>query len=284
MPDCTVGVDISKTHLDACMAPAGKAARFTNDSAGFNALIAWIDQPVRSVVYEPTGPWHRAFEEALLQAGLPLARANPLQARRFAQAMGQRAKTDAVDARVLAQMGTALPLRPTAASPPTHRALEELQVARDALVTDRTAARNRQKHLRHPLLKQQSKTRLSQIDRHLAAVDAAIGKGLAEDVVLARRTEILTSIPGVSSITAAGLLTRMPELGRLDAKAVASLAGLAPVTRQSGAWQGRSFIQGGRPRVRRLLYMPALARSVATLACVRSTASSAAWGSRRRSL
>ena len=186
MPDCTVGVDISKTHLDACMAPAGKAARFTNDSAGFNALIAWIDQPVRSVVYEPTGPWHRAFEEALLQAGLPLARANPLQARRFAQAMGQRAKTDAVDAGVLAQMGTALHLRPTEASPPARRALEELQVARDALVTDRTAARNRQKHLRHPLLKQQSKTRLSQIDRHLAAVDAAIGKGLAEDVGLAR--------------------------------------------------------------------------------------------------
>ena len=79
---------------------------------------------------------------------------------------------------------------------------------------------------------------------------------------LARRTEILTSI--VSSITAAGLLTRMPELGRLDAKAVASLAGLAPVTRQSGAWQGRSFIQGGRPRVRRLLYMPALAAARCT--------------------
>ena len=259
MPDSTVGIDISKTHLDAYMAPAGKAARFTNDAAGFNALIAWVDQPVRSVVYEPTGPWHRAFEEALLQAGLPLARANPLQARRFAQAMGQRAKTDAVDARVLAQMGTALHLRPTEASSPTRRALEELQLARDALVTDRTAARNRQKHLRHRLLRQQSKTRLSQIDRHLAAVDAEIGKRLAEDVVLARRTEILTSIPGVSSITAAGLLTQMPKLGRLDAKAVASLAGLAPVTRQSGSWQGRSFIQGGRSRVRRLLYMPALA-------------------------
>ena len=132
MPDSTVGIDISKTHLDAYMAPAGKAARFTNDAAGFNALIAWVDQPVRSVVYEPTGPWHRAFEEALLRAGLPLARANPLQARRFAQAMGQRAKTDAVDARVLAQMGTALPLRPTEASSPTRRALEELQMARDA--------------------------------------------------------------------------------------------------------------------------------------------------------
>ena len=85
------------------------------------------------VVYEPTGPWHRAFEEALLQAGLPLARANPLQARRFAQAMGQRAKTDAVDARVLAQMGAALHLRPTTGSPPARRALEELHVARDAL-------------------------------------------------------------------------------------------------------------------------------------------------------
>ena len=259
MPDCTVGVDISKAHLDVYLAPVGKAVRFSNDAAGFDALIAWIDQPVRSVVYEPTGPWHRAFEEALLQAGLPLARANPLQARRFAQAMGQRAKTDTVDARMLAQMGAALHLRPTTASPPPRRALEELQVARDALVQDRTAARNRQKHLRHRLLKQQNKTRLSQIDRHLAAVDAEIGKRLAEDAVLARRTEILTSIPGVSSITAAGLLTQMPELGRLDAKAVASLAGLAPVTRQSGAWQGRSFIQGGRPRVRRLLYMPALA-------------------------
>ena len=83
---------------------AGGCERVTGKSG--MRPIAWIDQPVRSVVYEPTGPWHRAFEEALLQAGLPLARANPLQARRFAQAMGQRAKTDAVDARVLAQMGT----------------------------------------------------------------------------------------------------------------------------------------------------------------------------------
>ena len=82
---------------------------------------------------------------------------------------------------------------------------------------------------------------------------------MAEDAGLARRTEILTSIPGVARITAAGLLIQMPELGRLDAKAVASLAGLAPVTRSSGAWQGRSFIQGGRARARRLLYMPALA-------------------------
>ena len=225
MPNSTVGVDISKTHLDVYVVPAGQAARFPNDAAGFKALIAWVEVPVRAVTYEPTGRWHRAFEEALLEAGLPLVRVNPLQARRFAQAIGQRAKTDAVDARVLAQMGAAVDLRPTAASSSAQRALEELQVARDALVKDRTAALNRQKQVQHRLLKQQHKHRLAQLDRHLAAIDTEIGKRLAEDEGLARRTEILTLIPGVSRITAAGLLTQMPELGRLDAKAVASLAG-----------------------------------------------------------
>ena len=132
-------------------------------------------------------------------------------------------------------------------------------MARDALVKDRTAALTRQTQGRHRLLKQSHKNRLAQLDRHLAAIDTAIGKRLAEDEGLARRPEILTSIPDVSRVTAAGLLTQMPARGRLDAKEVASLAGLTPVTRQSGAWQGRSFSQGGRARARRLLYMPALA-------------------------
>lgn len=254
-----VGVDISKAHLDAYQCPSGTAARFSNDAAGFRALIAWIEPPVRAVVYEPTGQFHRAFEEALLKAELPLVRVNPLQARRFAEAIGQRAKTDAVDARMLAQMGAAVDLRPTEVSSPARRALEELQVAREALVRDRTAALNREKHLQHRLLKRQNTTRLSQVNRHLAAIDAEIAKRLAEDEVLARQTEILMSIPGVSRVTAAALLSLMPELGRVDAKAVASLAGLAPVTRQSGVWQGQSRIQGGRSRVRRQLYMPALA-------------------------
>lgn len=211
----SVGVDISKAHLDAYMSPSGKAARFSNDAAGFKALIAWIGLPVRTVIYEPTGQFHRAFEEALLKAELPLVRVNPWQARRFAEAIGQRAKTDAVDARVLAQMGAAVDLRPTEASSPARRALEELQVAREALVRDRTGALNRQRHLRHRLLKRQNTTRLSQIDRHLAAIDAEISKRLADDEVLARRTEILVSIPGVSRVTAAGLLSLMPELGHV---------------------------------------------------------------------
>lgn len=254
-----VGVDISKAHLDAYEAASGKAARFSNDAAGFEGLLAWIGPPVRAVVYEPTGQFHRAFEEALLKAEIPMVRVNPLQARRFAEAIGQRAKTDAVDARMLAQMGAAVDLRPTEPSSPAQRTLEELQVARESLVRDRTAALNRQKHLQHRLLKRQNTTRLSQVNRHLAALDAEIAKLLAADEVLARRAEILMSIPGVSRVTAAALLSLMPELGRVDAKAVASLAGLAPVTRQSGVWQGQSRIQGGRARVRRQLYMPALA-------------------------
>ena len=221
MPKSTVGVDISKTHLDVYVVPAGQAARFPNNAAGFKALIAWIAVPVRAVTYEPTGRWHRAFEEALLEAGLPLVRVNPLHARRFAQAIGQRAKTDAVDARVLAQMGAR-------GGPAAHRGLvvgaarprgTAGGARRAGQRPHRRPALNRQKQVQHRLLKQQHKHRLAQLDRHLAAIDTEIGKRLAEDEGLARRTEILTSIPGVSRITAAGLLTQMPELGRLDAKA-----------------------------------------------------------------
>ena len=148
-----VGVDISDTHLDVSVVPAAQAARVPNDAAGVTALIAWVAGPVRAVTDEPTGRWHRAFEAARLEAGLPLVRVHPVHARRFAQAIGQRAKTDAVDARVLAQMGAAVDLRPTAASSAAQRALEALQVARDALVKDRTAALNRQQQVRHRLLK-----------------------------------------------------------------------------------------------------------------------------------
>ena len=116
MPDSTVGVDISKTHLDVYVVPAGQAARVSNDAAGFKALIAWVEWPVRSVTYEPTGRWHRAFEEALLKAGWPLVRVNPLHARRFAQAIGQRAKTDTVDARMLAPT-----MQRWTCGPPLHR-------------------------------------------------------------------------------------------------------------------------------------------------------------------
>ena len=130
-----IGVDISKAHLDAHAPPSGRAARFANNAAGIRKLAAWAG-PAECVVYESTGPWHRAFEEPL--AGeLPLARVNALRARRFAQALGQEAKTDAADAKVLAKMGAAMELRRVEPTTPARRDLDELRTARDGLVRDR---------------------------------------------------------------------------------------------------------------------------------------------------
>ena len=253
----TVGIDISKARLDAHQLPSGRSARFANDAHGFKALAAWIGPRVDCVVYESTGPWHRAFEESLA-AKLPLSRVHAMRARRFAQALGQEAKTDAVDAWVLARMGAALELRRVDAPSRTRQDLDELGTVRDALVKDRTAALNRQKQLRHKLTRRQNRNRLAQIDRRITALDAEIARLFAAAEALSRKAEVLTSVPGIGQVTAAGLLSEMPEPGRIDGKAAASLAGLAPVTRESGTWKGRSFIRGGRARPRRMLYMAAV--------------------------
>ena len=186
----TVGIDISKAWLDAFAAPEGRASRFSNDPTGFRKLIAWIGSEIDRIAYEPTGPFHRDFEDTLLKAGLPLYPINPFQVRSFARSLGGRAKTDAVDARMPATMAAA-------------------------------------------------------IERQLKRVDAEIQQRLQAEETLERRAVILTSIPGISDITAAGLIVHMPELGTLTGARAASLAGLAPVTRESGSWKGRSFIQGG---------------------------------------
>ena len=255
----TVGIDISKDWLDAFAAPEGRASRFPNDRGGFRKLIAWIGSGIDRIAYEPSGAFHRDLEDTLLKAELPLYAINPFQVRSFARSLGQRAKTDAVDARMLATMAAAVEdLRPTEARSEGQRDLAELQQIRDALRKDRVATINRGKHLRTPVGKRVTKQRLGQIDRQLKLIDAEIRRRLGEDKTLERRAEILTSIPGISNITAAGLIVLMPELGTLTGARAASLAGLAPVTRESGHWKGRSFIQGGRHRVRRLLFMPAL--------------------------
>ena len=144
------------------------------------------------------------------------------------------------------------------AFPQGQRDLAELQQLRDALLKDRVATTNRGKHLRTPVGKRLTRQRLKQIERQLKVIDAEIRQRLEAEETLERRAEILTSIPGISDITAVGLIVHMPELGTVIGADAASLAGLAPVTRESGYWRGRGFIQGGRHRLRRLLYMPAL--------------------------
>ena len=255
----SIGVDISKDTLDVYLHPAGIARRFGNSRKGRCALIAWLAEiPVARVVFEPTGSYHHGFERQLAEAGLPLCKVNPRQARRFAEAIGRHAKTDAVDAAMLARLAAMLepPVRPVISARLDE--MKELHVARRALVKDRTAACNRGHTRRAALLKRQAAQRLAQIERQIAAIDTALRALLAADPALKTRFDILVSIPGVSEITALILLVEMPELGALEHRCAASLAGLAPIARDSGQHRGKRFIRGGRQHLRHAIYMPAL--------------------------
>jgi len=253
----TIGIDISKATLDCYAQPAGIDRQFPNTAKGHKALLRWLEQwPIERIAYEATGAYHRLLEQAL--SAMPCVKLNPERARRFAQATGTLAKTDRIDAALLARMAALLqpPVRPARSEGQAQ--LAELINARDGLVRDRTALKNREKNLTSTLLKRQCSQRLDQIARHLEALDTEIAAIIAADAELARRHDILTSIDGVGVLTANHLIATMPELGTLENKQAASLAGLAPVARQSGQWKGKSFIRGGRANVRQALYMPAL--------------------------
>lgn len=258
MTNDTIGVDISKDHLDAHRMSDGASRRFANDKAGHTAFVTWLDDAGPRIVYEPTGPYHRAFERRLAEAGLALVKVNPRQARRFAEATGRLAKTDRLDAAMLARMGALLGLEARPVRSSILNDLKDLHMAREALVKNRTAAKNRAKTLTLAILKRHNAEQLRQIERQITAIETEIMALIKTDPDLARRFAILVSIPGVSAITAFALIIDMPELGTLANGQAASLAGLAPVARQSGQWTGRAFIRGGRANVRQALYMPAL--------------------------
>lgn len=231
--------------------PPANPERFT--------LLKWIGPNVPDrIVYEATGAYHRAFERAMADRAMPLVKVNPRQARRFAEAIGTLAKTDRADAIMLARLGDLL--RPDIRPVPNEciMQLKELHVARQGLVKDRTAALARQKTCQHRLIKKQLAARLTQIAGQLEALDKEIEALIKADDQLGRRFDILNSMPGLGPTTASALIIGMPELGTLDAREIASLAGLAPVARQSGQWTGKAFIRGGRTAVRHALFMPAL--------------------------
>jgi len=191
-------------------------------------------------------------------ADWPCVKLNPERARRFAQATGTLAKTDRIDAMLLARMAATLQplIRPARSAQQAQMA--ELINAPDGLVRDRTAIKNREKNLTIAVLERQCRQRLEQISRQIEALDTEIVGLIAADAALARRHEILTSIAGVGTLTANQLIATMPELSRLENKQAASLAGLAPVARQSGQWKGKSFIRCRRTNVRQALFMTAL--------------------------
>jgi len=255
----TVGIDISKDHLDVHVYPEGCIQQFTNDCAGHARLIAWIKprKPTR-IIFEATGAYHRALQTALAKAALPGVKINPWQARRFAEATGRRVKTDPLDAAVLARFGATLQPDPTPAREPVIDSLAEWLAARRALVKDRTAALNRGKNLTLTVLKRQNQQQIKQIEAQIKAIDVEQGALVAKQDRLQARFDILLSIPGLGAVFVLAMLIDMAELGSLEARQAASLGGLAPITRQSGRWQGKSRVQGGRAQLRQALYMPAL--------------------------
>ena len=220
--------------------------------------MRWIGQEPVRVVFEPTGPYHRILEQSLTRAGIAIVKVNPRYARRFAEATGELAKTDRIDAALLARMAVVLDLEARPARSEIHHDLRELCVARQALIKDRIAARNREQVAQNALVRRQIKARLVQIEKQIGEIEQAMAAIVGADETLQRRREILASIPGIGPITAMAIIVEMPELGEMDGKQAASLAGLAPITRESGGWKGRSRIQGGRASLRCGLYMPAL--------------------------
>jgi transposase len=258
MTNDSIGIDISKATLDIHRLSDGKMTSFSNCPAGFKQLAKFCAETVViRVVYEATGSYHTGLERALGTL-LPLVKVNPLQARRFAQARGVRAKTDAVDAKMLATMGLAFALEPDTPTTKLQHDLKELRAFRSGLVKDRTRIITRLKTQTLAITRRQGKVRLTQVEKQIAEIEAEIASLIQSDDTLAQSMKILLSIPGIGAVCASTILIEMPEIGTMDRKQVASLTGVAPMTRESGQWRGKSFIQGGRKVVRDALYMPAL--------------------------
>ena len=260
-PDlCTVGIDVSKHHLDLCELPSGREARFTNTTEGVRAFGDWACPCVKRVVYESTGSYHVLLEDLLVDQ-LPLSRINPQRTQRFAEALGSVAKTDRADALVLAKMGRAMAddLMGTPVRTRQEKDLDELRSARDAVTKSLTVLKGRLEHARNRLVRREIEKDITRAKKQVERLDQELERLVAVDAELTQNVALLETIPGFGRSTAIGLLVQVPELGMLSTREAGSLLGLAPVADDSGNRRGKRSIRGGRKRARTLLYMPALA-------------------------
>ena len=261
MTTVVAGIDVSKDRLDVHV--AGQDRRFDNGRAGYRALGTWLAaRQAARVVMEATGRDHRAAHQALHARGFEVVLANPLRTRRFAEALGRLAKTDAIDAAALAAYGMAFPDLPAAR--PREAFLERLA---DLLVL-RTKHRDAQVALRlsaaevqDPGLREEAQRSVDLLGQQRDAFDRKIRELIASDPDTERRYRILTSIPGIGPVSAATLCCWMPELGQIGNRQAAALLGVAPFARDSGRQRGTRHIRGGRRRPRNVLYMAALSAS-----------------------
>jgi transposase len=262
MDAIVVGIDVSKDRLDVHVRPgaggAGDAFAVTRDGKGIAELVERL-RPLGCgvIALEATGGFETVVTAGLAGAGLPVVVVNPAQVRSFAKALGQRAKTDAIDAAVIAHFAEATRPQVRALPDEETQLLADLVARRRQIVEMIGAERQRQK--RAPARVARSITRLCKaLEKELASVDSDIDGAVRGSPLWVVQEELLASVPGVGKTIARTLIAELPELGRLDRRQIAALVGLAPHARQSGQWRGRSHISGGRTAVRSALFMGAM--------------------------
>jgi transposase len=258
MDTIVVGIDVSKDRLDVAVRPTGRMLSCGRNAAGIDTLINELGcLGAQLIAVEATGGFETVVVASLAAAGLPVVVVNPAQVRAFARAIGQRAKTDPIDAQVIAQFAAATkpPVRPLPDA--ATQALADLVTRRRQIIQMLVAERAREKRASARAKKSIARLRKT-LQSELSDLDGEIGDNVRGSPVWREKEDLLASVPGVGPVTARTMLAEMPELGHLDRRQIAALAGLAPFTRQSGKWRGKSFISGGRASVRAVLFMAAM--------------------------
>lgn len=257
-----VGVDVAKAELVISILPAAERFTVENDERGVRTLVERLRvMPLTLIVLEATGGYERLAAAALVAAGLPVVVVNPRQVRDFAKATGQLAKTDRIDADILARFADVV--RPAIRAIPDAEAreLDALLTRRRQLLEMLQAERNRTGQVfgkGQRVVKKSLRTHIAYLERELRITDTELGERIEASPAWRERDELLQSVPGVGPVLSRTLLADLPELGRLSRREIAKLVGVAPLSRDSGTMRGRRFVQGGRATVRGVLYMAAL--------------------------
>lgn len=256
---CWVGIDVCKQTLDTHLRPSGQRLQHGNSEVGIAELVSALQAlPVERVVLEATGGLELVAAVQMSQVGLPVAVVNPRQVRDFARATGQLAKTDTIDAAILAHFAEVIQpeIRPLASE--ETRQLSELVTRRHQLVEIITAEKNRRTAAMPGAVRDQIDRHIDWLQEQLKELDQQLQQTIQQTPLWCQQAKLLQSVPGVGEVLSATLLAELPELGQLSAKQIAALVGLAPLNRDSGQFRGRRMIWGGRARVRTALYMPTL--------------------------
>lgn len=259
MPQNYIGVDVAKNWIDIFDAETGEHRRVETSPADLRRFVKTLGD--RIVVFEASGGYERPLMDALSAAKVAFTRVNPGQARDFARATGLLTKTDKVDARMLARMGCALDLAPSTIPDPVRVRLASLMARRDGLTATIRRERNRHAQTSDAWIRRQISGLLRSLARHIKRCDAEINTHIQQYDGLSTDHIRLQTIPGVGPVLAAVLIVSLPELGQLDRRKIAALAGLAPHACDSGMFKGKRRIWGGRANVRRALYLAAFIAS-----------------------